>query len=84
MAITLGFEIDEAHYDEFKTAFLEAAPNRELNARGALVFTDDEWVREWIKRIVQAQYERGVGILASKNAMRRNNIFRRQQGSLQK
>ena len=61
---TLTFTIPDAKLADFKAGFLRIFPNQEVDSGGVPSYTDNQWIREKIRRIAFSYYNDGKLILA--------------------
>ncbi len=61
---SITLTIPDAKYDEFKEAFLKVNPVPLDPDTELPLFTDNQWVKEWIVRMIKKRYNQGKEQLA--------------------
>jgi len=55
----ITYTIPNDKLTEFKRGFLREHPNTPPNETGGITYTDNEWIREWGKRMFFSAYRYG-------------------------
>lgn len=72
---TITFTIPDQKLEAFKIGFLKRIPNTLKDEESELVYTDNEWIKEWGKRQYLAKYKDGVQTIANEAAVIDNDIL---------
>lgn len=72
---SITLTIPDAKFEDFKEAFLKVNPIPENADTQLPLFTENAWIKEWIKRILKKRYRQGKEQLAREAAVIDNDII---------
>lgn len=72
---SITLTISDAKYNEFKEAFLKVSPIPTNPDTELPLYTENQWVKEWIIRLIRKRYKQGREELARKTAVIDDNII---------
>ena len=72
---SMTLTIPDAKFNEFKEAFLVMNPVPVNPDTELPLFTDGEWIKEWIIRIVKKRYKQGREELARRKVVVDNGVI---------